>query len=53
MASSEVSTKGNCSNGRGESFSSACGEVNGGVIGRDGMAEALKVHPSFPGAGKF
>ncbi|XP_057970275.1 auxin response factor 2B [Malania oleifera] len=36
MVSSEVSAKGNCGNGRGESFSSGYSEPNDGGIGRDG-----------------
>ncbi|XP_077229471.1 auxin response factor 2B-like isoform X1 [Tasmannia lanceolata] len=39
MASSEVSVKGNCSSGRGESFSSGCSEPNDGGIARKAVPE--------------
>ncbi|KAF8390737.1 hypothetical protein HHK36_025264 [Tetracentron sinense] len=52
MASSEVPIKGNCSNGRGESFSSGCSKPNDGGIARNSVAEPPRGYSSFPAAGK-
>lgn len=41
MTSSEVSVKGNCSNGRGESFSSGCSEPNDGGNAMKGVSASL------------
>lgn len=51
MASSEVSIKGNCGNGRGESFTSGYSEPNDGGVSRS-VAEGQKGHSSVSGAGK-
>ena len=51
MASSEVSIKGNCGNGRGESFSSGYSEPNDGGMSRS-AAEGQKGHSSVSVAGK-
>ncbi|CAN6472455.1 unnamed protein product [Victoria cruziana] len=47
MASSEVSIKGSGSNGRGESFSSACSDPNNGGIGRKTAAEVPRGYGAF------
>ncbi|OVA17378.1 AUX/IAA protein [Macleaya cordata] len=52
MASSEVSSKGNCYNGLGESFSSGCTETNDGGVSRNGVAEAPRSYSTFPAVGK-
>eukprot|EP00268_Persea_americana_P061094 TRINITY_DN767_c0_g2_i3.p1 TRINITY_DN767_c0_g2~~TRINITY_DN767_c0_g2_i3.p1 ORF type:complete len:843 (-),score=183.99 TRINITY_DN767_c0_g2_i3:355-2883(-) len=41
MTSSEVSVKGNCSNGRGESFSSGCSEPNEGGNAMKGVSASM------------
>ncbi|KAJ4945343.1 hypothetical protein NE237_014229 [Protea cynaroides] len=52
MAASEVSIKGNCSNGRGESLSSGCSEPNDAGIAKDGVLETSKLYPTFTIGGK-
>ncbi|XP_042501854.1 auxin response factor 2A-like [Macadamia integrifolia] len=52
MASSEVSIKGNCSNGRGESLSSGCSEPNNAGIANNSVSEAPKVYTTFPVGGR-
>ncbi|KAJ4961033.1 hypothetical protein NE237_020943 [Protea cynaroides] len=52
MAASEVSIKGNCSNGRGESLSSGCSEPNDAGIAKDGVPETPKLYPTFTIGGK-
>lgn len=41
MTSSELSVKGNCSNGRGESFSSGCSEPNEGGNAMKGVSASM------------
>ncbi|KAF3791076.1 Auxin response factor 2 [Nymphaea thermarum] len=50
MASSEVSIKGSGSNGRGESFSSACSEPSNGGIGRKAGPEGPRGYGAFNAA---
>ncbi|XP_043705451.1 auxin response factor 2B-like [Telopea speciosissima] len=52
MASSEVSIKGNCSNGRGESLSSGCSEPNDAGVAKNSVSEAPKEYPIFSTGGR-